>query len=54
MGIAGLRPGFLTQRSSGGAEAIRSGDFEKQPCNFCGAKTINAHQDRYNQPLNVK
>jgi len=34
--------------------ALDSGDLEKQPCEVCGATTVDAHHDRYDQPLNVR
>lgn len=34
--------------------ALGCGQLEKQPCEVCGAVTVDAHHDRYDQPLNVR
>src|SRR5690348_139354 len=35
-------------------QAILSGRLERQPCEVCGAKTVDAHHDDYTQPLEVR
>lgn len=34
--------------------AIASGRLIRQPCEACGAQTVEAHHDDYSQPLNVR
>ena len=34
--------------------ALGCGQLAKQPCEVCGALTVDAHHDRYDQPLNVR
>lgn len=34
--------------------ALVSGQLKKQPCEVCGAGTVDAHHDRYDQPLNIR
>lgn len=31
--------------------AVKSGDLEKQNCEVCGAEVVDAHLDRYDEPL---
>ncbi len=33
--------------------ALMSGTLQKQPCEVCGASIVDAHHDRYDQPLDV-
>jgi ribosomal protein S27AE len=35
-------------------QAISSGKLKKQPCEVCGAAVVDAHHDRYDEPLNVR
>ena len=35
-------------------QALGSGKLERQPCEVCGAKTVDAHHDRYDEPLSVR
>ena len=34
--------------------ALSSGALEKQACEVCGAAKVDAHHDRYDEPLNVR
>ena len=34
--------------------ALVSGTLEKQGCEVCGSETVDAHHDRYDEPLNVR
>lgn len=34
--------------------ALMSGLLQKQPCEVCGASVVDAHHDRYDQPLKVR
>ena len=34
--------------------ALMSGALEKQACEVCGAAKVDAHHDRYDEPLNVR
>ena len=34
--------------------ALMSGALEKQGCEVCGAARVDAHHDRYDEPLNVR
>ncbi len=34
--------------------ALGSGLLEKQPCEVCGAATVDAHHERYDRPLDVR
>ena len=34
--------------------ALISGVLEKQNCEVCGAVKVDAHHDRYDEPLNVR
>jgi hypothetical protein len=34
--------------------ALISGALEKQGCEVCGAAKVDAHHDRYDEPLNVR
>ena len=34
--------------------ALMSGALEKQGCEVCGAVKVDAHHDRYDEPLNVR
>ncbi|MEE2859663.1 MAG: hypothetical protein ACU0DH_05990 [Paracoccus sp. (in: a-proteobacteria)] len=34
--------------------ALGTGQLQKQPCEVCGAKAVDAHHDRYEEPLNVR
>lgn len=34
--------------------ALMAGDLTKQPCEVCGAETVDAHHDQYDEPLNVR
>ncbi len=34
--------------------ALSSGALEKQGCEVCGAARVDAHHDRYDEPLNVR
>ena len=34
--------------------AIRKGELIKQPCESCGKKSVEAHHDNYNKPLEVR
>ena len=34
--------------------ALGSGQLVKQSCEVCGAETVDAHHDRYDEPLNVR
>ncbi|CAM3477150.1 hypothetical protein PANO111632_19870 [Paracoccus nototheniae] len=34
--------------------ALTSGRLHKQACEVCGAETVDAHHDRYDQPLTVR
>ncbi|WP_265502778.1 hypothetical protein [Paracoccus beibuensis] len=35
-------------------KALVSGRLQKQSCEVCGAETVDAHHDRYDEPLNVR
>ncbi|MCZ0964166.1 hypothetical protein [Paracoccus benzoatiresistens] len=35
-------------------QAISSGKLTKQSCEVCGAEKVDAHHDRYDEPLNVR
>lgn len=35
-------------------KALAAGQLQKQPCEVCGAKVVDAHHDRYDEPLNVR
>lgn len=35
-------------------QALGSGGLEKRPCEVCGAVTVDAHHDRYDEPLKVR
>lgn len=35
-------------------QALSSGRLEKQPCEVCGSETVDAHHDRYDEPLSVR
>lgn len=35
-------------------KALGSGQLQKQPCEVCGTKTVDAHHDRYDEPLSVR
>lgn len=35
-------------------KAVVSGQLQKQCCEVCGAETVDAHHDRYEEPLNVR
>ncbi|MDH2329040.1 hypothetical protein QCN27_19515 [Cereibacter sp. SYSU M97828] len=35
-------------------QALNSGKLIKGLCEVCGAATVDAHHDRYDQPLNVR
>lgn len=34
--------------------ALASGALQKQSCEVCGHETVDAHHDRYDEPLNVR
>ncbi|MFC3167994.1 MULTISPECIES: hypothetical protein [Paracoccus] len=34
--------------------ALSSGALQRQSCEVCGAETVDAHHDRYDEPLNVR
>ena len=34
--------------------ALASGQLQKRPCEVCGAETVDAHHDHYDQPLAVR
>lgn len=34
--------------------AIKAGDLEKQTCEVCGAASVDAHHDQYEDPLQVR
>lgn len=34
--------------------ALVSGEISKEPCEVCGAETVDAHHDRYDEPLNIR
>lgn len=34
--------------------ALVSGQIQKEPCEVCGAETVDAHHDRYDEPLNIR
>jgi len=34
--------------------AISAGMLEKQRCEVCGTESVDAHHDRYDEPLNVR
>lgn len=34
--------------------AVTSGALEKQVCEVCGATKVDAHHDRYDEPLSVR
>ena len=35
-------------------QAISKGMLEKQRCEVCGTEPVDAHHDRYDEPLNVR
>lgn len=35
-------------------QAIGSGKLTRQSCEVCGATTVDAHHDRYDEPLTVR
>lgn len=35
-------------------QAIATGKLVKQSCEVCGAEKVDAHHDRYDEPLNVR
>ena len=35
-------------------KALVSGQLERQACEVCGAETVDAHHDSYDEPLNVR
>jgi len=35
-------------------QALSSGKLQKQPCEVCGVVKVDAHHDRYDEPLNVR
>lgn len=35
-------------------QAVSSGKLTKQCCEVCGAQKVDAHHDRYDEPLNVR
>ena len=35
-------------------QAISAGVLEKQRCEVCGTEPVDAHHDRYDEPLNVR
>lgn len=35
-------------------QALNSGKLDKKPCEVCGGATVDAHHDRYDEPLNVR
>lgn len=35
-------------------QALGAGRLERQACEVCGAETVDAHHDRYDEPLNVR
>ena len=35
-------------------QAISAGMLEKRRCEVCGAQPVDAHHDRYDEPLNVR
>jgi len=34
--------------------AVKAGDLEKQTCEVCGTKVVDAHHDQYDKPLKVR
>ncbi|NEJ90886.1 hypothetical protein GR223_33910 [Rhizobium leguminosarum] len=34
--------------------AVKAGDLEKQTCEVCGTSAVDAHHDRYDEPLKVR
>lgn len=34
--------------------AVMSGVLERRGCEVCGSETVDAHHDRYDEPLNVR
>ncbi|KEQ03687.1 hypothetical protein [Pseudorhizobium pelagicum] len=34
--------------------AVKAGDLEKQTCEVCGTPAVDAHHDRYDEPLRVR
>lgn len=34
--------------------AVKAGGLEKQTCEVCGAESVDAHHDRYDEPLIVR
>ncbi|KAA0689478.1 hypothetical protein DTW90_31375 [Neorhizobium sp. P12A] len=34
--------------------AVKAGDLEKQTCEVCGVVSVDAHQDQYDEPLQVR
>lgn len=35
-------------------QALAAGRLHKQPCEVCGAASVDAHHDRYDRPLDVR
>jgi ribosomal protein S27AE len=34
--------------------AVKAGELEKQTCEVCGGGAVDAHHDRYDEPLKVR
>lgn len=34
--------------------AVKAGEIEKATCEVCGADSVDAHHDEYDEPLNVR